>query len=601
MSAFLLVLDPDPQRRADFLTRARSAFAPTFPGRQDGEVPCIDGVLLYATSPHGAPAYAGGDGVALILGEAQRVEDGASLDAADLHALWTGAPEGPRASLDGYHTLLTVDREGEVRLGADRMGLFPLYTFSSGGVFLAASTPEAFRHHPVFRPQLDLVGLAGLLLTNGLVGEHTLWDGVRRVPTGSVVVRPRGGPARTEEEETLPFSRDHFATSQAERVDAADAVMEDVFARHAGGDAPLAIHLSGGLDSRLAAAYLRHRSPLPEALTFGRDRDLDVRYARAVARAVGFPHRLLDDDEDAVPDAARRMARWEHLAGGFTLLSRWARSRYVDVRPSRVHIGLVLDAIVGPYGWLNTAREDLSPFDQVLQVLTDWGMTPVTLTRLLRPRDGDEAVREALALLRRAYDAVPLDEPYHRAHALYLLHRQRFHVGAVAWPTCFAQTPVLPVLDQRLLGCFLGMPEQALMARRIELALLRRRGPDLARIPLAGNAKEAWAPDPGLAEQLVRRVRMLRHLRRRWLGRRGHLQRFARITSWEGAGWSAVRCDAEAGREAWHEVFDRDRLRVLLPPPDAHLPPERTLAAGAHRRSLLGLFLWGQGASLASQ
>ncbi len=481
------------------------------------------------------------------------------------------------------------------------MGLFPLYTLSVGTVFLAASSPEAFRHHPLFRPRLDLVGLAGLLLTNGLVGEHSLWEGVRRVPAGSVVVRPRGGKARSVAEDPLPFSRDHFSGSQAQRVDVADDVIRGVFARHAGGDGPLGMHLSGGLDSRLAAAYLRDRSRPPEAFTFGCEHDLDVRYARAVARAAGFAHHVLEDDEAAVPDAARRLARWEHLAGGFSLLSRWARSPYGDALPHRVYIGLVFDAVVGPYGWLNTAREDLSPFDQVFQVLTDWGLTPDALTRLLRPSDGRDAIQEVLTLLHRTYDAVPLDEPYHRAHALYLLHRQRFHVGAVAWPTCFVQTPVLPVLDERLLRCFLGMPEQSLMGRRIELALLRRHAPDLARIPLAANAKEAWAPDPRLRERLVRRIRTLRHLRRRWLSRRGDPRRFLRIAAFESSGWSAIRREAEVGREAWLEVFDRDQLEALLPPPDLPMPSYPGLETSAHGRNLLGLFLWGQGTTLASQ
>jgi asparagine synthase (glutamine-hydrolysing) len=69
-------------------------------------------------------------------------------------------------------------------LGADLIGMFPVYWWTGGEVLLAGSSPELFRLHPCFRSSIDLEGLTGILLTMNSVDGRTLLEGVRRLAPG---------------------------------------------------------------------------------------------------------------------------------------------------------------------------------------------------------------------------------------------------------------------------------------------------------------------------------------------------------------------------------------------------------------------------------
>ena len=197
MANFLLVYDPDGARRqsAALLARSRVAF-----------LPHLQGELLLA--PHYAVTWAAaasapielhrspqpGSADCLLFGEPYN-DAGHAITATDLSArhslLWDVPGHG-----SGYYAALLIHPHRGVRVEADVLGVFPLYYWQRGEVLLVASSPELFRAHPLFKREVDLHGVAALLLTSGLVGGRTLWQGVRRLAPDHRCGHDRRGDGR---------------------------------------------------------------------------------------------------------------------------------------------------------------------------------------------------------------------------------------------------------------------------------------------------------------------------------------------------------------------------------------------------------------------
>lgn len=323
MGAFLAIHDPDDDRRRRFLERAAADVAPLadLPRESVSSGPVA---ALWATRlPAMVDSFADAEGIALLAGEALADPDGTRVTARSLRARWRGPERTTPEAFDGYHAGVVLGTDGSAALGADLLGLYPLYYAALGDVLLVGSSPEPFRHHPSFRAALDPVGLTGILLTNGLVGGRTLWQGVRRVGAGQILVRRPDGSVREVLQYSLPCSDLHFGRSFEEQVAVADEVIRDALRRLSPPGRPHGILLSGGLDSRLLAGYLSRQGTPLVALTQGREGDIELACARGVAESLGLEHRVVEVDDARLPEFAVRHAKWDHLASGFQVITRW--------------------------------------------------------------------------------------------------------------------------------------------------------------------------------------------------------------------------------------------------------------------------------------
>ncbi len=219
-------------------------------------------------------------------------------------------------------------------LARDRMGQKPLYhaeTTRGGLVF--GSEPKALLAHPDVARRLDPRGLARYLFYEYVPGPHAIWEGVRKLPPGHLLVR---------EGETSTLSR--YWTSPApvavpEPFEAAAARFWDDFragvGRHRRSDVPLGLFLSGGIDSSSVAAALAELEPAGGIRTFSigfEDPTFDESaHARAVARHLGTDHRERTFSARSVMDLLPEVAGWLDEPFGDAsilpthLLSRFAR------------------------------------------------------------------------------------------------------------------------------------------------------------------------------------------------------------------------------------------------------------------------------------
>ena len=205
---FVVAVDEERGRRARFLEAARARI-PTFTTlRVDhAEIGCF--AALWARPPATAADTCRDEGAfALVLGDAFRGPAGTRVLARE------AIGDGPK-ECDGFHLQVVRRASGQVSIAADLLGIFPVYYVETGGVFLAASTPDILRQHPSVRVEIDPVGLVGVLLTNGLVGGRTLLSGVRRLDAGCELRRHADGRVEEVRVAGLPVVERHRARSPA--------------------------------------------------------------------------------------------------------------------------------------------------------------------------------------------------------------------------------------------------------------------------------------------------------------------------------------------------------------------------------------------------
>ena len=593
MANFILIVDPDSNRRAAFCTAASARLAP-FPDLAHGACSSGDFQAAWAAGARAPIAFVSDAGGAAVLwGEALH-EDGRRLDIRGLRTAWSD-PDAQSAPFNGYHAAVVYQAGKGLLLGADLIGMFPVYWWASGAVLLAGSSPELFRLHPSFRSHVDMEGLAAMLLTMHSIGGRTLLDGVRRLAPGHLL---RARPGRTPEEREnyrLPLSTRYHDMPFSAQVELLHEVVEDAMQRHVPRDEPCTLALSGGRDSRLVAGLLERQGSSVTALTFGERDDMEMSCAAGVARATGFAHRTLPLEVDPEGECAVRHARWLHCTTGFGSLAHWGSPPRMGGLPPRLVTGYVMDVVVGGshITWAYDRVNRQMSFDSFFARINAHGVAENTLRELLRGGTTNDLVEGAKARIQSVYDSYS-DVESQRAWCFDIHHRQRFHVGNPPWVFSFASWPVQPTLDQRVLSVAGGLPVSALAERRAQDEMLRRFYPHLAELPLDRNSFNTEPLSPRVrylvGQYIGQRLAPLRTL----VPRRARAERrfYYRVFDFNSPGWQAVRRLAEPYRDKLDGLLDRDRLDEYLPPPDVELRVKNGIVDSSGRKMLVGLMLW---------
>jgi asparagine synthase (glutamine-hydrolysing) len=347
----------------------------------------------------------------------------------------------------------------------------------------------------------------------------------------------------------------------------------------------------------MLGGYLSERGVDVVALTLGLRSDNEMKCALPVVRALGFDSRTANVGYDQYPRCAETQAKWEHVANGFNFMMNWGVYPHLRELAPEVIAGFVMDAAVGTT-WIERAyvpSSDTTSFEAFFSHVNRWGFRPAVLKKLLRPEVFGALVEEMVSRMRTVYEGYS-DRESQRAWCFNLHHRQRFHVGGMAWGLTFGAWPTLPALDRQVLAAGGGMPAATIGERRAEKDLLCKRFPQLASLPLDHNALDSEPLRPRLRREIVQhlywKLKPLRSLRNSMRKRKGEQRYYFRIYDFNGPGWVAVRRLAEPYRERVLHLFDKDTLSELLPGPDVPLEFGNSITEASGLKSLLGLLLW---------
>jgi asparagine synthase (glutamine-hydrolysing) len=230
-----------------------------------------------------------------------------------------------------YAFAIWDDREQQLVMIRDRMGIKPFYYAPTPDGVLFGSEPKAILANPLARRAVTADGLRELFAFVKTPG-HAVWDGMREVEPGTVVTVGRAG-IRSHAYWSLE-TRPH-PHGRRETIAHVRELMDDIVNRQLVADVPLCTLLSGGLDSsamtalaarRLAESGERVRSFavdfVGQAENFVADAlrtTPDTPYVHDVARASRTQHEdiVLDSDQLADPEVRSQVIRARDLPAGF--------------------------------------------------------------------------------------------------------------------------------------------------------------------------------------------------------------------------------------------------------------------------------------------
>lgn len=228
--------------------------------------------------------------------------------------------EGALQRCSGMFAVALWDRQDrQLLLARDRLGEKPLYYGWCGGSFLFASELHALRRYPGFDAPVDPAALAGLLRQGVVPAPLSIYQGIRKLPPGTLLRLSHGDTAGTMPVPVVYWSlaaqalaglRQPFAGNDDAAIDALETRLGAAVRAQMIADVPIGAFLSGGIDSSTVVALMQRAASQPvKTFTIGFDAPEfdESAHARAVARHLGTEHtelRLGDAElRDALPAA----------------------------------------------------------------------------------------------------------------------------------------------------------------------------------------------------------------------------------------------------------------------------------------------------------
>ncbi len=165
------------------------------------------------------------------------------------------------AHLRGMYAFALWDAARErLVLAVDHIGMKPLYLSERDGVLRFASEVKALLADPSVPRALNLETLDTYMTFGYMIGEETLFEGVRRLPPGHALIAEKGA---TRLHEFWTFGSDRIGvvgTRDYERedvlIDDARRLIAESVSLHLRSDVPLGLFLSGGVDSASVLAEM---------------------------------------------------------------------------------------------------------------------------------------------------------------------------------------------------------------------------------------------------------------------------------------------------------------------------------------------------------
>lgn len=238
-----------------------------------------------------------------ITGSLSPLPDGLRADdpRALLH-LYAEHGEKFARQLNGHFALLLLDRpRGLFMLVQDRFpGIATAYWLERDGRLLFSDRIEPLvRIHPEERRRIDRQALHHFMADTYLTAPHTIYEGVRQVPSGEMLRVEGGAVAR------IAYDGWHRPARRESDGKAALAhyrgLLEDALGDWLARDPSCGFLLSGGLDSsvNVALAAKRNTRALPTFGIAATDFHTDAPYARRVASLCGatYTEKLIDGSE----------------------------------------------------------------------------------------------------------------------------------------------------------------------------------------------------------------------------------------------------------------------------------------------------------------
>lgn len=181
--------------------------------------------------------------------------------------------------LRGMYAFALWDSKAErLVLAVDHIGMKPLYLHERDGKLLFASEVKALFADPLTPRGLNLGALDAYLGFGYMIGNETLFDGVRRLPPGHALVVENGTDTQLYPHWQFPNIHEGDPANRPYNdgaiIQQARELLADSVRIHLRSDVPLGLFLSGGIDSAAVLALMnRDAGGRIKTYTIGYDMD----------------------------------------------------------------------------------------------------------------------------------------------------------------------------------------------------------------------------------------------------------------------------------------------------------------------------------------
>lgn len=195
-----------------------------------------------------------------------------------------------------------------LHIARDRMGKKPLYIASTREALVFASELKAINRFPDFRQELNLDAAAAMLSRGWVPDNSCIWQGVFKLPPGSVLSLTAADFAKARSAESLSDRirqwwslaevaekgrLEPIAGTDEELTNELDDLLRLAVRQRMVADVPLGGFLSGGVDSSAVVALMQAQSSKPVrtfTIAFGEGGFDEAPHAAEVARHLGTDH-----------------------------------------------------------------------------------------------------------------------------------------------------------------------------------------------------------------------------------------------------------------------------------------------------------------------
>ena len=243
----------------------------------------------------------------------------------------------------------------ELILARDPVGKKPLYYMIENGCIYFASTFNALAKTSPQPARIDLQAVDAFLDLGYIPAPLTIDNRIFKLAAGTILTARH--EVRTTRYDSIDEPHAPYGESFERAVDDLDALVTEATAMRMRSDVPLAVFLSGGIDSSLVAAVAARQTTALRTFSIGFDdaRYDETRHAEAVAQHIRSDHvtfRVRPDLMALLPDMVRHF--------GEPFADATALPTFILSEETRRHVTVVLsgdggDEGFGGYPWYQTA------------------------------------------------------------------------------------------------------------------------------------------------------------------------------------------------------------------------------------------------------
>jgi asparagine synthase (glutamine-hydrolysing) len=248
------------------------------------------------------------------------------------------------ARLRGMFAFAIYDQTRRVLfLARDRAGEKPLYWAEHRGGLVFASELKALMADPEFPRRLSPEGLAYYLSFGYVPGDKCILQGAHKLMPAHCLSWPlAGGAPAISRYWDLPPTRPDETSSVDELTDELQQLLTAAVGEQLIADVPLAVLLSGGVDSSVVAAIAAQTSQhrvRTFTVTLPNDPRLDEsRFARSVAQHLGTDHVELPLDQSSADLIAKLAAQFDEPIADSSMIPTYLLAKTVS-RHCKVVVG----------------------------------------------------------------------------------------------------------------------------------------------------------------------------------------------------------------------------------------------------------------------